>query len=207
MDVLDQVSSLDGGEIESELRKSAVRQVRWRCARHDRGRAIGLVERILHHGERRFARRPGRDGGREVKAFAGARHRRDLSVGIDPAARRGVAPMQVPQRRPPELGRADGGGIAVPEVRMGRHRFGQERRRRVLRLAHRHDDRRQFRIGHDAREQFVEPAKRRIELGDALVQPRGHYRSLRSWPWPAEYGRSPDGNPGRRDAGSAAAMC
>jgi hypothetical protein len=72
-------------------------------------------------------------------------------------------------------------------------RSARSERWRILRFAHRHDDRRQLGIGRDAREQFVEAAKRRIELRNALVQQRLHHPFLFLVPYrrsAAQYSRS-----------------
>ena len=86
---------VDRGEVEREFRKSAVGEIARLRARHDRRRPVGLIERVLHHGERRRARRTGRDRRREVETLAAARDRRDLRVGIDPAARPRIAALEI----------------------------------------------------------------------------------------------------------------
>ena len=101
-----------------------------------------------------------------------------MRIGIDPASRGRITAFEVPARRATELGRADRRRVAIPQMGVRRDRLGEERRRRILRLADGHADRRQSRIGCDVREQLVQPAKRRIEARDALVQQRAHRREF-----------------------------
>ncbi len=165
-------------EVEREFRKSAMGEIARLRAHHDGRRPVGLVERVLHYCKRRSARRTGRDRRGEVQALATARDRRDLRIGIDPAARGRIAALEIALRRAAELGRADRRRVAIPQMGVRRDGLGEQWRGRILRLAHGHADRRQSRIGCDVREQLVQPAKRRIEARDALVQQRVHRRKF-----------------------------
>ena len=140
------------------------------------------------------------------EALAAARDRRDLRVGVDPAARDRIAALQVAQRCAPEFGRAGHGRVAVPQVGVGGDGLGQPGRRRILRLAHRHVDRRQLRIGRDAGEPFVQPPKRGIETRDALVQqwvhrpaPPARQSDARAEPGPVVSTAQHAGNPADRE--------
>ena len=135
---------------------------------HHRRPVIDRVDRARHqHGRPPAAHglRHG-GGGQHVEPLLGPGERQHVPVRPQAAARQPEPPLEPAGDRGPVLGRAVHRRVAVPHVRVRRHRLRQDRRRRVLRLAERQVDGRHAGGRADAFQQRREATER--ELGEAV---------------------------------------